>query len=76
MQKEIFNFKPELKKLTAKEYKEWYNRCYVTATYPHRHYIEDNEYIPFDTDIEAFLNKEIDKINSETVYVRFTIRKQ
>jgi len=33
----------------------------VSAEYTHNHYIQDNEYIPFGEDIEAFLKREIAK---------------
>lgn len=33
----------------------------MRATYYHKHYIEDNEYIPFGTPIEPSLKKEIAK---------------
>ena len=33
----------------------------LTATYTHRHYVADSEYIPFGEDIEAFLEREIAK---------------
>jgi len=33
----------------------------VKAEYDHRHYVADNEYIPFGEDIEAFLKREIGK---------------
>jgi len=33
----------------------------IEATYTHRHYVEDTEYIPFGEDPEAFLKREIEK---------------
>lgn len=33
----------------------------ITAQYTHNHYIQDDEYIPYGEDIEAFLNREIAK---------------
>lgn len=58
---------PQLKDKAAKEIKTWFKAQETTATFHHRHYIVDNEYIPFDktaTDkqayINAFLAKEID----------------
>jgi type I restriction enzyme M protein len=57
----------ELAKSTAREVKAWFKAQDATATYHHRHYIEDNEYLPFDRTakdkqayIEAFLKKEIE----------------
>lgn len=57
----------ELAKSSARDVKAWFKAQECTATYHHRHYIEDNEYIPFDRTakdkaayIEAFLTKEID----------------
>lgn len=61
MKKEVVHFKPELAKLSANEFKAWYSRCHLRATYYHKHYIEDNEYIPFGTPIEPSLKKEIAK---------------
>jgi type I restriction enzyme M protein len=49
------------KNLAAKEFGAWLKTCELSATYYHRHYIEDAEYIPFEEDIEAFLKREIDK---------------
>lgn len=58
---------PQLKDKTAKDIKAWFKAQETTATFHHRHYIVDNEYIPFDkaaTDKEAYINaflaKEID----------------
>lgn len=58
---------PQLKDKAAKDIKSWFKAQKTTATFHHRHYIVDNEYIPFDktaTDkeayINAFLTKEID----------------
>jgi type I restriction enzyme M protein len=57
----------ELKNEKLNDIKKWFKNQEKTATYHHRHYIVDNEYIPFDrtaTDkeayISAFLAKEID----------------
>ena len=57
----------ELKKQSLNDIKKWFKNQEKTATYHHRHYITDNEYIPFDrtvTDKEAYINaflaKEID----------------
>ena len=33
----------------------------ATAEWTHRHYVQDDEYIPYDEDIEAFLKREIAK---------------
>lgn len=58
---------PQLKAKAAKDIKSWFKALETTATFHHRHYIVDNEYIPFDktdTDKEAYINaflaKEID----------------
>lgn len=58
---------PALEKGNIKEAKKWFNAVEKTATYHHRHYISDNEYIPFDRKqknkeayVNAFLAKEID----------------
>ena len=58
---------PQLKDKAAKDIKAWFKAQETTATFHHRHYIVDNEYIPFDktaTDKEAYINaflaKEID----------------
>lgn len=57
----------ELKNEKINDIKKWFKNQEKTATYHHRHYITDNEYIPFDrteTDKEAYINaflaKEID----------------
>ena len=57
----------ELKDEKLNDIKKWFKNQEKTATYHHRHYIVDNEYIPFDrTEIDkeayinAFLAKEID----------------
>jgi type I restriction enzyme M protein len=57
----------QLKEQKLNDIKKWFNNQEKTATYHHRHYIIDNEYIPFDrskTDKEAYINsflaKEID----------------
>lgn len=61
MKKEVVHFKPELANLLANEFKAWYSKCHLSATYYHKHYIDDNEYIPFGTPIEPFLKQEIAK---------------
>ena len=52
---------------TANEIKRWLKECRIGADYHHRHYIVDNEYIPFDRSyddkgkqINEFLAREID----------------
>jgi type I restriction enzyme M protein len=57
----------ELKSETLNDIKKWLKDQDKEATYNHRHYIVDNEYIPFDINAEdkvaylnAFLAKEID----------------
>ncbi|RCW38540.1 type I restriction-modification system subunit M [Marinilabilia salmonicolor] len=58
---------PEFKEKTINEIKKWFKEQNKTAEFRHRHYIVDNEYIPFDRskdDKEAYINdflaKEID----------------
>lgn len=58
---------PQLKAMSVNEIKAWYKDQETTANYNHRHYIVDNEYIPFDKTakdktayINAFLAREID----------------
>ncbi len=57
----------ELKDKTINDIKKWFKEQGRTAEFKHRHYIVDNEYIPFDRTqkdkeayINAFLVKEID----------------
>ncbi|MDX8341560.1 class I SAM-dependent DNA methyltransferase [Draconibacterium sp. IB214405] len=57
----------ELKQDTLKDIKKWFEQQSKSISYYHRHYIVDNEYIPFDRTqedkeayINAFLAKEID----------------
>ncbi len=57
----------ELKDRTITDIKKWFKAQDKTAEFNHRHYIVDNEYIPFDRTqkdkiayINAFLAKEID----------------
>jgi type I restriction enzyme M protein len=57
----------ELKQDSLKEIKQWFEQQLKSISYYHRHYIVDNEYIPFDRTqedkkafINAFLAKEID----------------
>jgi type I restriction enzyme M protein len=57
----------DLKDSSLKEIKAWLKIQDIKANYNHRHYIQDNEYIPFDCSkddkaayIDAFLAKEID----------------
>ncbi len=50
---------PQLKDKAVKDIKAWFKKQEITATFHHRHYIVDNEYIPFDktaTDKEAYIN--------------------
>ena len=58
---------PELKDEKLNEIKKWFKAQETTANFKHRHYIVDNEYIPFDKEqsdkkkyINSFLAKEID----------------
>ena len=58
---------PELKDTTINDIKKWFKDQNTSADFYHRHYIVDNEYIPFDRThddkeayINAFLTKEID----------------
>ena len=50
-----------MKDLAAREFTAWMKTCELSATYYHRHYIEDAEYIPFEEDIDTFIKREIDK---------------
>lgn len=57
----------DLKDKTVNEIKVWFKKQDKDATYYHRHYVEDKEYIPYNreaTDKEAYINsvlaKEID----------------
>lgn len=50
-----------IKKLSVRDFSKYLKSCEIEATYKHRHYIEDNEYIPFYEDIEEFLKCEIAK---------------
>lgn len=59
--------KEELKDKTLNEIKKWFKEQDKVAEYNHRHYISDNEYIPYDRDredkkayINEFLAKEIE----------------
>lgn len=52
---------PALKVLDSRQFSAWLKNSDISASYNHRHYIEDSEYIPFGEDIEAFLHREIDK---------------
>jgi type I restriction enzyme M protein len=45
----------------TKALKEFLKEAPIEAQYKHRHYIEDDEYIPYGEDIEAFLKREIGK---------------
>lgn len=58
---------PELKDKSVNDIKKWFKGKEKTATYHHRHYITDNEYIPFDRhqkdkeqQINDFLVREIE----------------
>ncbi len=61
VKKKLAKTNKTLKNLTAKEFTAWLKNCELSATYHHRHYIEDAEYIPFEEDIETFIKREIDK---------------
>jgi len=52
---------PSLKEQKPKELFDWFLSLEPTVNYTHRHYIEDNEYIPYGEDIESFLQTEIAK---------------
>ena len=58
---ELLKQNKEFENYAAREFSAWIKACELTATYYHRHYIEDAEYIPFEEDIETFLKREIDK---------------
>jgi type I restriction enzyme M protein len=58
---------PALAKQSARDAKAWFKAQEANATYTHRHYITDNEYIAYDPKakdrnayIAAFLKREID----------------
>lgn len=64
---EIKRTLPEHKTKNINDIKRWFKEQDVSADFYHRHYIEDNEYIPFDKNaadkdeyINEFLAKEID----------------
>jgi len=61
VKKELSKSNKDLKDLAAREFTAWLKECELTATYYHRHYIEDAEYIPFEEDIETYIKREIDK---------------
>ena len=61
LKKELSKSDKTLKDLAAREFNAWLKTCELSATYYHRHYIEDAEYIPFEEDIETYLKREIDK---------------
>ena len=61
VKKELSKSNKDLKDLAAREFTVWLKECELSATYNHRHYIEDAEYIPFEEDIEPYLIKELDK---------------
>jgi type I restriction enzyme M protein len=61
VKKELVKTNKALKDLAAKDFAAWLKNCDLSATYYHRHYIEDAEYIPFEEEIEPFLKREIDK---------------
>ena len=63
-------FKDETNEITSKEttvkkktkmLKEFMNGLQIEAVFTHRHYVEDDEYIPYGEDIEVFLKREIAK---------------
>ena len=61
VKKELSKSDKTLKDIAAREFNAWLKTCELSATYYHRHYIEDAEYIPFGVDIESFINKEFKK---------------
>ncbi len=48
-------------KARNKAVKQFINSLETVATYTHRHYVGDHEYIPYGENIEAFLKREIGK---------------
>ena len=63
-------FAPELAALTQnltaatdpkKAVKRFFDALHVEAEWTHRHYVKDDEYVPFGENIEAFLTREIGK---------------
>jgi len=61
VKKELSKSDKTLKDLSAREFSTWLKACELSASYYHRHYIEDAEYIPFEEDIETYIKREIDK---------------
>jgi type I restriction enzyme M protein len=63
-------FAGEVKRLTkgiedsddrSKRVKRFFDGLDLQATFTHRHYVQDSEYIPYGEDIEGFLKREIGK---------------
>ena len=52
--------KSELKEMDDKELKKYLKECIVSASYRHKHLIEDYEYIAYGEDIEEYLKKELE----------------
>ena len=51
---------PQLREQPIRDIKAWFKKQDVNATFYHRHYIVENEYIPFDrtaSDKEAYINE-------------------
>ncbi len=61
IKKELSKNNNDLKDLAAREFTFWLKNCELMATYYHRNYIEDAEYVPFGNDIPSFISKEINK---------------
>lgn len=57
-------FPIETKSIAIKDVFKWWQRNLEKSTiakYTHRHYVSDNEYIPWHEDIKEFVHREIDK---------------
>ncbi|MEI8047352.1 MAG: N-6 DNA methylase [Bacteroidota bacterium] len=61
LKKELIKNNKSLKSLDAREFSIWLKNCEISVSYFHRHYIEDAEYIPYEEEIESYLNREIAK---------------
>lgn len=58
------NFEKEITASKAPDIFKWWQRNYEKQTeciYTHKHYITDNEYVPYNEDIKKFVHHEIDK---------------
>jgi type I restriction enzyme M protein len=58
LRKELSKAKKELKEISAKEFSTWLKKNEISATYYHRHYLEDAEYVTFGQELETHINRE------------------